>query len=77
MTDSIKCEVCGGHGDYPIIDSFGTERYCIRCPECFGAGWVEVDELPEEPPEWPPRSTAAKVQTKEALALAVKDWNER
>lgn len=74
MTD--KCEVCGGHGDYPIIDSYGVERYCIRCPECFGSGEVEAEEIPQEPPEWPPRSTASTIHSKEALAQAIKRWNE-
>jgi hypothetical protein len=41
-----RCEVCGGEGLYPIIDSHGRERYSIKCPECFGSGEGEA-ELPK------------------------------
>jgi hypothetical protein len=70
----MKCEICDGHGDYPIVDSHGRERYCITCPECRGSGEID-DDLP--PPEWPPRSTAADIFTKEELAEAVKKWNRK
>ena len=63
----IKCEVCNGQGDYPIIDNLGSHRYSIRCPECFGAGQVEEEEVPAGPADWPPPSTASKIKSVEEL----------
>lgn len=33
-----QCDVCGGHGTYPIYNQRGHELYLIRCPECEGSG---------------------------------------
>jgi len=61
----IECVVCGGEGYYPIYDKFGSWRYSINCPECFGRGSVEdiinpVDDLP-------PASTASRIRSTEEL----------
>lgn len=74
-TEEVKCDVCDGDGTYPVIDSKGSHRYSIRCPECFGSGKYYVEAI-EEPIEWPPPSTAASIHTTEQLREAVKDWNE-
>jgi DnaJ-class molecular chaperone len=36
----LGCSVCNGEGTYPIIDTYGVERYTIQCPECYGSGQV-------------------------------------
>ncbi len=61
-----ECGVCGGEGYYPIIDMKGTERYSIRCPECYGSG-EEYKEPQEEAGGFPPRSTAAKITTTDQM----------
>jgi hypothetical protein len=46
MTDAPRypvCDVCDGHGTYPIIGSKGSYRYDIRCPECFGISDEEIE----------------------------------
>lgn len=42
-----ECPVCCGMGTYPVIDKFGTERYSIRCPECYGSGKEGQEEARE------------------------------
>lgn len=37
------CDVCGGDGTYPIHDMRGSQRYSIRCPECYGTGRADPD----------------------------------
>lgn len=64
--DPSACTVCGGLGDYPIIDWHGRERYSIRCPECFGNG-KSAPPVCDEPDDLPPRSTAASIQTHDDL----------
>jgi DnaJ-class molecular chaperone len=80
MTHVTKqCEVCGGEGNYPIIDMHGTERYSIRCPECFGSG-TEIDEVATAKAEaaeqgLPPASTAASIKDVDHLRFYIeKHW---
>jgi hypothetical protein len=63
----VKCEVCDGLGDYPIIDNRGSARYYIRCPECFGHGSIEDEDEPKEEPDLPPRSSAASITSMDEL----------
>jgi hypothetical protein len=63
----VKCEVCDGLGDYPIIDNRGSTRYYIRCPECFGHGSIEDEGEPKEEPDLPPRSSAASITSMDEL----------
>lgn len=62
---SIECDVCEGSGRALIFDRYGNERYSIRCPECGGCGSI-VDEV-EEPNDWPPASTAARIKSMDEL----------
>lgn len=69
-----KCEVCNGGGDYPIIDNFGSTRYSITCPECFGSG-EEIEEPAPEPSDLPPASSAAFIKSMDDLRDHVaKHW---
>ena len=43
MSGEPSCEVCNGEGTYPIIDSKGSHRYDIKCPECLGVSDEEIE----------------------------------
>jgi DnaJ-class molecular chaperone len=42
------CEICGGRGQYGIVDIHGKYRYAIRCPECDGSGEEEPEDEPDD-----------------------------
>jgi len=62
-----ECDICEGHGVYPIIDRHGTERYAIRCPECGGSGAFEASDDGSAELDLPPASTAARIQSIDQL----------
>jgi hypothetical protein len=65
-----ECECCGGTRYYPIIDTYGTERFRIECPNCYGSGEEpeeENDELAADGAELPPESSAASIQTLDGM----------
>ena len=69
----IECTVCEGSGDYPIIDKYGSEKFIITCPECFGLGKMDDENEGEDAIqfEYPP-STAASIKSMDALRLNFK-----
>lgn len=64
-----ECDICEGHGVYPIIDRHGTERYAIRCPECGGSGTFEASDDGSAELDLPPASTAANPEHGRAARL--------
>ena len=64
----MACEVCGGEGRYPIIDSKGSHRYDIKCPECLGISDEELERRCAEDAAALARARAAveKLRTHEA-----------
>lgn len=81
MSDK-QCDVCEGHGVYPILDKHGTERMVITCPICFGDG-TAIDEDDDDDDDsvgvddLPPRSTAADIESLEQLREYVNRNNEK
>ena len=67
-----ECGVCGGEGLYPIIDSHGHERYCIRCPECFGTGEADEAAIAEEKAAAAAERIAAAQRSKYEAAMIEK-----
>jgi hypothetical protein len=41
----MSCDVCQGLGTYPIHNQSGTQLYDIQCPDCFGTGETEEENL--------------------------------